>query len=316
MNIDKNCTDFARMNKKILIIGGTGLLALNWALTVRNQFEIILALHDREISLNGTRSIKVDTSSYERISEALDQIRPDIVINTAGLTSVELCEKFPQRATEINTTLAINLAKSCLTRQIKFIHISTDHLFSGESSLVAEIEPPKPKNVYGITKANAELGIVNVNSEALIIRTNFYAWGPGYRASFSDTIINSLRSGRTLNLFTDVFYTPILAKTLIDIVHQLMERNASGIFNVVSDQRISKYDFGLKLAKEFNLDNDLINEGKIIDKPSLVNRPHDMSLSNQKVSNYLGRKMGGLDEHILKLKTQEVNGLAQELQAL
>ena len=86
--------------------------------------------------------------------------------------------------------------------------------------------------------------------------------------------------------------------------------------SVVGNDRISKYDFGVKLAKEFNLDNDLIDEGKIIDKPSLVSRPHDMSLSNQKVSNYLARKMGGLDEYILKLKAQEVNGLAKELQAL
>ena len=278
-----------------------------------NQFEIILALHDREISLNGTRSIKVDTSSYERISEALDQIRPDIVINTAGLTSVELCEKFPQRATEINTTLAINLAKSCLTRQIKFIHISTDHLFSGESSLVAEIEPPKPKNVYGITKANAELGIVNVNSEALIIRTNFYAWGPGYRASFSDTIINSLRSGRTLNLFTDVFYTPILAKTLIDIVHQLMERNASGIFNVVSDQRISKYDFGLNIARFFNLDKSLIHKDLMRNNTTLVQRPYDMSLSNSKVSKLLDIVIGGVEVHLNELYKQEVSGFNSEI---
>jgi dTDP-4-dehydrorhamnose reductase len=99
-------------------------------------------------------------------------------------------------------------------------------------------------------------------------------------------------------------------------VHELVHKKAKGVFNVVGDDRISKYDFGVKLAKEFNLNNDLIDEGKIIDKPSLVNRPHDMSLSNQKVSNYLGRKMGGIDEQILKLKTQEVNGLAKELQAL
>jgi hypothetical protein len=56
--------------------------------------------------------------------------------------------------------------------------------------------------------------------------------------------------------------------------------------------------------------------GKIDERPLLVQRPRNMSLSNQKVSNYLNRKIGGIDQHILKLKEQEFNGLAQELQAL
>lgn len=129
-------------------------------------------------------------------------------------------------------------------------------------------------------------------------------------------VINHLRAGKKISLFKDIYYTPMLVEPLVYAVHELAHKKAKGIFNVVGDDRISKYDFGLKLAKAFNLDNDLIDEGKIIDKPSLAARPHDMSLSNKKVSNYLGRKMGGLDEHISKLRAQEVNGLAQELQAL
>ena len=129
-------------------------------------------------------------------------------------------------------------------------------------------------------------------------------------------VINHLRAGKKISLFKDIYYTPMLVESLVYAVHELVHKKAKGIFNIVGDDRISKHDFGLRLAREFNLDNALIDEGKIIDNPSLVNRPHDMSLSNQKISNYLGRKMGGLDEHILKLKTQEVNGLAKELLAL
>jgi dTDP-4-dehydrorhamnose reductase len=129
-------------------------------------------------------------------------------------------------------------------------------------------------------------------------------------------VINNLRAGKKISLFKDVYYTPILVEPLVHKVHELVEKKAKGIFNVVGDDRISKYDFGLKLAREFNLDNSLIEDGKIMDRPSLVNRPHDMSLSNEKVTNFLGRKMGELDAHISKLKAQEASGLAQELQAL
>ena len=196
------------------------------------------------------------------------------------------------------------------------IYISTDHLFSGNESLVQEDYPVSPANVYAKTKAEAETCVLDSDAEALIIRTNFYGWCTSYRQSFSGMVINHLRAGKKISLFKDIYYTPMLIEPLVNSVHELVHKKAKGIFNVVGDDRISKYDFGLRLAKAFNLDNGLIDEGKIIDKPSLVNRPHDMSLSNKKVSNYLGRKMGGLDEQILKLKAQEVNGLAKELQAL
>ena len=66
-------------------------------------------------------------------------------------------------------------------------------------------------------------------------------------------VINHLRAGKKISLFKDIYYTPILVEPLVDTVHELVQRKASGIFNVVGDDRISKYDFGLKLAREFNL---------------------------------------------------------------
>lgn len=304
------------MKEDILITGGSGLLALNWALTIREKFNVTLGLHDRNINLKGTRSIFLDLDSKEALIQALDALEPQFVIHAAGLTSIEQCEANPTLAKYINVDLTNNLAKVCARLHIPMIYISTDHLFSGNESLINEEHSVSPVNVYAKTKAEAEACVLDSDAEPLIIRSNFYGWGTSYRHSFSDMVINHLRSGKKIILFKDIYYTPMLIESLVYAVHELVHKKAKGIFNVVGDDRISKYDFGLKIAKEFNLDNDLIAQGKIIDKLSLVNRPHDMSLSNKKVSNYLGRKMGGLDEHILKLKDQEVNGLTKELEAL
>ena len=304
------------MKENILITGGSGLLALNWALTIREKFNVTLGLHDRKINLKDTRSILLDLDSKEALTQALEALQPQLVIHAAGLTSIEQCETNPTLAKYINVDLTKNLATICSKLNIPMVYISTDHLFSGNESLVHEDCPVWPVNVYAKTKAEAETCVLDSDTKALIIRTNFYSWGTSYRHSFSDMVINHLRASKKISLFKDIYYTPMLIEPLVNSVHELVHKKAKGVFNVVGDDRISKYDFGVKLAKAFNLDNDLIDEGKIIDKPSLVNRPHDMSLSNKKVSNYLGRKMGGLDEHILKLKTQEVNGLAKELQAL
>jgi len=304
------------MKEDILITGGSGLLALNWAVTIREKFNVTLGLHDRKINLKHTRSILLDLDSKEALTQALEALQPQLVIHAAGLTSIERCEANPTLAKYINVDLTKNLVMVCAKLNIPMVYISTDHLFSGSESLVDEDYSVSPVNIYAKTKAEAEACVLDFDEEALIIRTNFYGWGTSYRQSFSDMVINHLRAGIKISLFKDIYYTPMLIEPLVNSVHELVHKKAKGVFNVVGDDRISKYDFGVKLAKEFNLNNDLIDEGKIIDKPSLVPRPHDMSLSNQKVSNYLGRKMGGIDEQILKLKTQEVNGLAKELQAL
>jgi dTDP-4-dehydrorhamnose reductase len=283
---------------------------------MREKFNITLGLHDRKVNLKGTKSILLDLYSKEALTKVFDELQPQLVIHAAGLTSVEACEANPVLAKYINVDLSQNLAMVCAKLNIPMVYISTDHLFSGNESLIDEDFPVSPMNIYAKTKAEAEACVQNTFPEALIIRTNFYAWGTSYRHSFSDMVINNLRAGKRVSLFKDIYYTPMLVESLVDAVHELVQKKAKGIFNVVGDGRISKYDFGLKLAKEFNLDNNLIDEGKIIDRPSLVNRPHDMTLSNKKVTNFLGRKMGGLDQHILKLKAQETSGLSQELQAL
>jgi dTDP-4-dehydrorhamnose reductase len=239
-----------------------------------------------------------------------------VVVHAAGLTSIEECEAKPDLARHINVDLAGNVAKACAKLGLPLIHISTDHLFSRELPLLAETSPVTPVNVYGSTKAEAELQVLEAHHLALVLRTNFYGWGTSYRRSFSDVIIESLRSGKDLKLFTDVFYTPILVETVTRAAHDLIDTKATGIVNIVGDERISKYEFGIRIAEEFGLDAGLIKPGLLADQVALVQRPYDMSLSSQKVSKLLGRKLGGVSEHIARLHQQEQIGQAQELKAL
>lgn len=301
---------------RILFTGGSGLLALNWALATRDSHTVILGLHEREIVLAGVKAIKIDLESVVDLVNTFEVVQPDVVIHTVGLTSVEKCEASPKVAHHINVQLSENVAEACAKLDLPLVHISTDHLFDGTASMVDETFSVEPVNVYGRTKAVAESRVLAVHPKAMVIRTNFYGWGTSYRHSFSDVIIEALRTGKELTLFHDVFYTPILVETAARAVHDLLDLNANGIFHVVGDERISKHEFGLKLAQKFMLNANLIKSGNITDQVSLVRRPHDMSLFNQKVCNLLGRKLGGVEEHIAKLHQQEKNGLAQELQKL
>ncbi len=304
------------MKETIFLTGGSGLLALNWAIRVRNIYNVVLGLHDRQIQIQGVTAIPVNLDSSSDFEIILKKFNPSMVIHTAGLTNVEVCESDPKLAKHINVSIAENVAKATTSLGIKMVQISTDHLFYGDEAFAEETHPITPCNGYGATKAEAELAVLKANPKALVVRTNFYGWGPSYRVSFSDLIISMLRSRREITLFEDVYYSPILAETLIDKVHELVESKAEGIFNVVSSERISKYNFGQLIARYFELDSKYIIKGLIKDNPSLVKRPQDMSLSNKKVSQILNKKFDSIDDQIIRLREQESLGLITEIKNL
>ena len=304
------------MKEGLLITGGAGLLGLNWGLVARESHSVTLALHRRAVSLPGvcTRHLPLDDGGA--ILGALDEIRPSLVVHTAGMTSVEECERNPELARYVNTELAQGVAQACGQAGLPLVHISTDHLFAGDVPQVDENHAVSPRNVYARTKAEAESRVLDACPDALVVRTNFYGWGPSYRRSFSDSIIGSLRSGDAVTLFDDVFYTPILIEALVRAIQDLVALRARGIYHVVGDERISKYDFGLRLARHFQLDPSLIGRGALSDQRGLARRPPDMSLSNHKARGLLGRQLGGVDEHLARLYQQEQDGFAREIQKL
>ncbi len=299
--------------RKLLVTGGTGLLGRNWPLAVGHRFDVVLCVHEREVRTTGAATQRLDLTSIDGIRRAVDDAQPAAVIHAAGMTNVEACERDPALARHVNVELSRNVAVACARAGVALAHISTDHLFSGPLKYVTEAEPVAPMNVYARTKADAEDEVLQAHPAALVIRTNFFGWGPPYRPSFSDVIVAALRARTPLTLFGDVFFTPILMENLVGAVHELVERRAAGIFHVVGDDRISKDEFGRRIAAILRLDDSVIASGRIEDRCDLVQRPQEMSLSNEKLRHALGRNIGGLDEQLQRLFLQEEQGFAREV---
>jgi len=302
-----------KMKKKVVITGGSGLLAVNWALSVRHKFEVILLLHQKNISITDVKTDIVSLSSEGECASMLMRHQPDVLIHTAGLANVELCEFNNELADQVNIDITRNLSKACFNHGVKLVHISTDHLFSGEQEFVTEDSRCNPLNNYAKTKLIGEQQVLKELKDALIIRTNFFGWGPKYRQSFSDNILNQLKNSKSIDLFSDVYFTPILIDELVKAVHQLIDAKSSGLFNISGNDRLSKYEFGLKLAKLFHLDEGLINMVSIDDNSNLVNRPKDMSLSNAKFCKKLNYKIPSLDEQLKKFKKQELVSASEQV---
>ncbi len=295
---------FKNNNKPYVVItGGSGLLSLNWAQYIKNEYNVILLQHIRFINLENAFSIKCDLESYIDLYIILQKYNPMYFIHTAGLTNVEICENNSDLAKKVNVNITENVAKITNDLKIKLVHISTDHLFDGTFSNATEDDSTSPLNVYAITKLESEKVVAKYNNNSLIIRTNFFSWGPSYRNSFSDFIINNLKSNLSINLFQDVKYTPVHIYNLMKTTHYLLDHNQYGIFNISSDDIVTKFEFGKLIANIFNLNLDLIKPAFLSNNLELVKRPHDMSLSNKKASAFY--KIGSVYEQILLLKKEE-----------
>ena len=286
--------------KNILFFGGSSLLATVWANYWKEDYNIFLTQHQQPIELTGVKLIQIQEISEAKLKTILFINNIDLLINCVGLTSVEQCEANPTKAKYLNAEVPSILAKICFEHKVNFIHISTDHLFDGLVELKSESDIPNPLNQYAITKLQGDQNVINNNPDSLIIRTNFFGLGPKHKPSFSDIIMNALVYNQTIKLFSDVFFTPIHVHELANIVFELLKENERGIYNVVSNERISKYDFGLLIAENLNLSKSLILQGSLNERNDLVIRPCDMSLSNDKVISTLGIEIMSLSEQIKK----------------
>jgi dTDP-4-dehydrorhamnose reductase len=299
--------------KRLLITGGSGLLALNWGCALRDTWDVTLGTHQHSVDLAGVSVCPLVLDDLDQLLPQLGKVSPDLVVHTAGLTSVDRCELFPALAYQANVEIAKNVAQAAAIHGAALVHVSTDHLFSGRRRMCTEAEQPEPANHYGKTKAQAETVVMQVNPTALIVRTNFFGWGHATRQSFTDWLIYNLRAGKKLPLFDNVFFTPILADALALTAHDLVEKGASGVFNLVGDQRLSKYEFARILVDQFSLPEHLLLQHSLDGSELVAARPHDMSLDNRKAREVLGRDLGKVPQFLAALRQQELSGRRAEL---
>ena len=283
---------------RILFTGGSSLLAQAWIKNNNSNHTYLLGQHDRKITSYKHEVVQLAYNDSSILGEQIKSLNLDAIINCIGFTNIESCEKNPKEANLLNNKLPSLISKIAHKNEIKFVHISTDQLFNGESAYSNENTPVGLLNVYAKTKYEGENSVLKSNVNALVIRTNFFGLGPHYKLSFSDFIINNLKQGKRLNLFEDIFFTPISVNTLSKQIDLLFASNKSGIYNISSNERISKYHFGLKIAELYGFSTQLIQPISIESLPNLVLRPKDMSLSNHKYTSSLNTTLPSIDAQL------------------
>ena len=255
----------------------------------------------------------MDVTEYQKVEDTIKRIRPDVILHTAGLTNVELCERDPDQAHKQHVEATGNIASVATMTGARLVHISTDHLFNGQSSWKTETDQPEPLNNYARTKWQAEQAAIDKCPDALIVRTNFFGWGTSLRTSFSDWILRKLDLGEELTMFTDVFFSPILVNHLGNAIFDLVGKKAQGIFNVAGGERLSKYEFALKLSDIFGYSTESVRPTSVRDFPFKAQRPNDMSLSCAKVEAFLNHAMPTAEDGLRELLRLRSRGWSAQL---
>lgn len=296
------------MCKRILILGGSGLLGLNLSYDLKDKHDVILGLNSRMIEVPGATGVKLPFRTLVKLTEAIEKIDPDIIVNCVALTSVDECEKNFSRGKASIVETAKNFAQISNLLGKVFVHFSTDQIYDGDfEGLYSESNATTPINKYGKLKLEAERQVLLEQWESIIIRTNFFCLGSSYRQSLTDIILQSLENKIIFKGFTDVFFTPVHTSKISEVIDEIDSLDKGQIYNIANDTKISKYDFSLKICENFGYDKKLIYKYTSDEANFYAARPKNMGLSNNKLKLRMPKLDLSLKGSIEALKKQIEN---------
>ena len=300
---------------RILVTGTSGLLGINLAIEAMREHQVIGVDRGR-LKSAPFRVLKADFLQKNEITSTLDLAQPDWLINCAALANLEQCEENPDHARALNTELPGELASACAKKDIRFVHISTDSVFDGTRvEAYTEEDEPSPPGVYSQTKLEGERAVAQVNPQAIIARVNFYGWSLSGRRSLGEFFVTNLSEGKTVNGFTDVVFCPMWVNHLSRILIEMLEKNLSGLYHVVGAQTMSKYQFGVEIARRFGLSEDLISPESVERAGLTAKRSHNLWLSTHKLSTDLRREIPSFSTGLAEFYTQFQDGYPQKIRS-
>lgn len=270
------------MKKKIVVTGAAGFLGYHLARLAAADYEVYGFYHNKQVTTAGVTMLRCDITNYIETGNVLDDIEPDALIHLAAVSDANYCQQHKGESFTVNVEATENLAGICSDFNIPFVFASTDLVFDGKKGRYREGDAKNPLSLYGEQKAKAEEDTVKIYPKSLIVRLPLmFGAAEAGEGKYLQQFITKLKAGEAVKLFLDEYRSVCGAKSIsAGILHFLFTQ--SGVLHLAGKQRLSRYEFGLKAAKAFGLNESLIESCLQKDVVMAAPRPADVSLDVSK----------------------------------
>lgn len=287
---------------KLLITGSSGLLGHNLFTILDKDYDLSGIARDQK---NHFVTEPLDLSNFRKLVDVLKKIKPKFLIHTAAISSHVECEKNPELARLLNYDVTKLLAEYSEELKYKFIFISSDAVFDGESGKYKEDDPTNPFSFYGELKVQAENYIRKNIDDYLILRGSFFGRSLEKNKSIFEFFYNNLQNGKKFDAYIDVISNSTDVFSLGKIIKSLIELNSTGIYHYGCRDSYSKYELAVSIAQETNLDINLIQRKNSDQVANKFFTKRDISLNTSKLERDLGSRMTSLQESIKLVLNQQ-----------
>jgi dTDP-4-dehydrorhamnose reductase len=225
------------------------------------------------------------------VEGVLGEVRPEVIIHTASMADVDLCQRHPDLAYANNVDATAHLCRAARSIGAHLVHVSTDYVFDGERGPYGEEDLPNPRGAYATTKHMAEQAVQVLSPTWAIARTAVvYGWPPSARPNFGSWLVSTLREEKPARLFEDQLVSPSLALSVAAMLAEIGERKLAGTWNVCGADVVDRLSFGRELCRVFGLNPALCIPGKVDDAKLDSPRPRRCGLRANKAAAQLRAK--------------------------
>lgn len=295
--------------KNILIIGANGFSGRQLLndLSCQTRYNVTgCSLHPDILPnhANNYHFIETDIRSKDNVKMLFETVHPDTVINCSALSVPDYCELNHAEADLTNITAVEQLSQLCRTYESRFIHLSTDFVFSGKTTqLYSEEDSPAPVNYYGFTKWKGEETVAEICNNYAIIRVAI-VYGtalPGQHGNIVQLVMNRLKAGQEIRVVSDQWRTPTHVKDVSAGVQKLAEKNVNGIFHICGNECLTIADVAFRVADIMQLDRSLIRPVTTEEMQEATPRPQFSGMSIEKAQKLVGYQPRSIEEGIKEM---------------
>ncbi len=276
---------------QLIITGASGYLGQALLRRLPPDWKAVATYWTHSFQSASARPVLLDVRDPVAANRLLDAFRPDVVIHTAALMNGDAMWAVNAEGSRI-------IARAAKRVHARLIHLSSDVIFDGEHAPYDENSPPDPITPYGISKALAEQAVKEEHPTPLIVRTSLiYGFVP------LDPRTQQTLNGDMPRLFTDEYRCPILVDDLAAALIELAGNKYAGILNIAGPQRLSRYEFALKLA------NALAAPIKFSPAPSASSptpRPRDCTLDISRAQSLLRTRLQSVDQCLASVRSAQL----------